>query len=457
LRRFELVEGASSKFWEIDVQGSGFTVRFGRIGTNGQEQVKSFGTPEATHAAAQKLIAEKVKKGYTEQPVGGASAAPAVAEPAPAAPSPDEQHEMLARLDSWLQKNRPSFLKSARPGASPEEIGKLETSVGKPLPETLKAFLAWRGESRQRFQDNYALMSIKEITGERKGLNQLLDAGEFDHPTWWRKDWIPFLANGSGDFLCVDLGGTFNGVPGQVLEYWHDYGDRTVLYPSFEAWLTVSVETLEAGAWDDEDGGFFTPDEEAVKDACARICPGYPKDHSADEETGPKKKARKPKAPEITGQMTEETARRLLPVWCGKRGLYPQEEMLRPRETGYQAITRHEEILWDPDRKAVFVYKDLGPAGTLTEDPVWKEMLDKERERLRRADPQANIEVRQSRFRQEVDRDPRLACVLAREFGDPAVTDTAFLDSLGALSKVIRYDWDLKFSWAVQAEWEKRG
>ena len=51
-RRFELSDGASAKFWEITVTGSAFAVRFGKIGTNGQTQVKSFATEREAASAA---------------------------------------------------------------------------------------------------------------------------------------------------------------------------------------------------------------------------------------------------------------------------------------------------------------------------------------------------------------------------------------------------------------------
>lgn len=57
----------SSKFWEIAVDGSVLTVRFGKIGTNGQTTVKDRGTPEAAETEAIKLISSKVKKGYVEK------------------------------------------------------------------------------------------------------------------------------------------------------------------------------------------------------------------------------------------------------------------------------------------------------------------------------------------------------------------------------------------------------
>ncbi len=65
-RRFELVEGTSSKFWEISVAGSDVTVRYGRIGTKGQTSTKSFADAAAAAQHAAKLIAEKTDKGYCE-------------------------------------------------------------------------------------------------------------------------------------------------------------------------------------------------------------------------------------------------------------------------------------------------------------------------------------------------------------------------------------------------------
>jgi DNA ligase-1 len=65
-RRFELVDGGSSKFWEIEVAGNAHTVRFGRIGTAGQSKTKEFPDAAAAQRAADALVAEKTKKGYLE-------------------------------------------------------------------------------------------------------------------------------------------------------------------------------------------------------------------------------------------------------------------------------------------------------------------------------------------------------------------------------------------------------
>src|SRR6476660_6099178 len=78
MRTFESSEGASNKFWRIELVGSRTTVTFGKIGTAGQTQIKD----HADDAAAQKL-----KKGYKETTTGSA-AAPAPVTLSPPAPAP---------------------------------------------------------------------------------------------------------------------------------------------------------------------------------------------------------------------------------------------------------------------------------------------------------------------------------------------------------------------------------
>jgi len=66
MRTFQFSDAKSHKFWNIEVSGNSFTVTYGKIGTAGQTQTKSFPTAEKTRAEADKLVAEKTKKGYVE-------------------------------------------------------------------------------------------------------------------------------------------------------------------------------------------------------------------------------------------------------------------------------------------------------------------------------------------------------------------------------------------------------
>jgi uncharacterized protein (TIGR02996 family) len=75
MRRFELVEGTSSKFWEIAISGVVLTTRWGRIGAAGSSKQHKLASPAAAVAEHDKLVQEKTRKGYRE--VAGGAAAPA--------------------------------------------------------------------------------------------------------------------------------------------------------------------------------------------------------------------------------------------------------------------------------------------------------------------------------------------------------------------------------------------
>lgn len=73
-RYFELSDGTSKKFWEISVDAKALKVRFGRIGTRGQEQIKRFSSPDEARAEQERLVREKLKKGYVKTRVPKAAA-----------------------------------------------------------------------------------------------------------------------------------------------------------------------------------------------------------------------------------------------------------------------------------------------------------------------------------------------------------------------------------------------
>ena len=65
-RYFEFVSDTSAKFWEIATNGNEVAVRFGRIGTEGQTQVKTLVDAGTAIRHAGKLVASKMAKGYCE-------------------------------------------------------------------------------------------------------------------------------------------------------------------------------------------------------------------------------------------------------------------------------------------------------------------------------------------------------------------------------------------------------
>ena len=62
-RVFVFQDFKSQKFWSIEVVGTDITVNYGKLGTDGQTQVKNYATTEEAEKAADKLMRKRPKKG----------------------------------------------------------------------------------------------------------------------------------------------------------------------------------------------------------------------------------------------------------------------------------------------------------------------------------------------------------------------------------------------------------
>jgi DNA ligase-1 len=100
--RYEFSEGTSNKFWEINLSGKSFTTTYGKIGTSGQTTIKQFKSDADAKKEYDKLVAEKVKKGY--QPAGGGGRA--------AADDDDDEDEKPAKKAA-----KPAAKAAAKPAA----------------------------------------------------------------------------------------------------------------------------------------------------------------------------------------------------------------------------------------------------------------------------------------------------------------------------------------------------
>ncbi len=148
--RYELVEGTSSKFWEIALSGRGFTVCFGRLGGEGRSQTKTFTTAAEAKAQHDGLVADKVKKGYR---LGGAkkAAAPAKKSAAPPADAPAGKlvggsiAETGAGIEAYFDALRGGGFELTDAVLPPQPavaIADIEKKLSTSLPADVKAFLS---------------------------------------------------------------------------------------------------------------------------------------------------------------------------------------------------------------------------------------------------------------------------------------------------------------------------
>ena len=85
-------------------------------------------------------------------------------------------------------------------------------------------------------------MSLEEIAEAKELLDGMIGY-DFDDPRYWRRGWVPFLHNGGGSYLCLDLVADDGGSPGQLVAFGKANDDRPVEYRSITAWLIALVPT----------------------------------------------------------------------------------------------------------------------------------------------------------------------------------------------------------------------
>jgi uncharacterized protein (TIGR02996 family) len=103
MRSFTYSDAKSHKFWNIDLQGKSFTVTYGRQGSAGQSQTKKFSDEAKAQKEHDKLVKEKLAKGYVETTPSAAkpSSSQQDALEAALAENPDDLATHMAYAD-WL-------------------------------------------------------------------------------------------------------------------------------------------------------------------------------------------------------------------------------------------------------------------------------------------------------------------------------------------------------------------
>jgi cell wall assembly regulator SMI1 len=157
---------------------------------------------------------------------------------------------LIERMDAWLSVHRAGYHASLRPGVSDDDLDAFEAKFSLELPEAFRALYRWRdGQPNSNFdslQHNRMFSALGDIADTKAMLDDMIGT-DFDDPATWRRGWVPFLSNGGGSYLCVDVDAQGGGQPGQLVAFWKADEDRPVEHASVEAWLAELVASMEAG------------------------------------------------------------------------------------------------------------------------------------------------------------------------------------------------------------------
>jgi cell wall assembly regulator SMI1 len=151
---------------------------------------------------------------------------------------------VLERLETHVARTRPDFLAILLPGVSDDALNTFEARFSLRLPDNFRQLYRWRNgqppDCSANFDHNRMFTPLEEVADTKAMLDGMIGE-EFDDPRWWRRTWVPFLSNGGGDHLCLDVLAEDGGSPGQLIAFWHDLERRSVEHPSIEAWLSSLV------------------------------------------------------------------------------------------------------------------------------------------------------------------------------------------------------------------------
>jgi len=152
--RYELSEGTSNKFWEINLAANSFTTKFGKIGANGQTTIKEFGSDAEARTAYDKIVAEKVKKGY--KLVGGkAVTAPKVAK-AKKAEAPSASTTSGGKLDARNPTLEAAIVANPNDRDAFAVFGDWLQEQGDPRGELISLQLAYKDKTAKQLIDKHA-------------------------------------------------------------------------------------------------------------------------------------------------------------------------------------------------------------------------------------------------------------------------------------------------------------
>ncbi|MBX3159254.1 MAG: WGR domain-containing protein [Deltaproteobacteria bacterium] len=229
--RYEFVEGSSSKFWDIKLAGSSFTTTFGKIGSTGQTQIKKFASDAVAQKEHDKLVAEKVKKGYhlvdlAPPPKKAAGAPKAVAKAKPAAPAAglDARNPGLeaaivadptdraawAIYGDWLQEQG-----DPRGQLVALQLGNKEKQAKALLDEHAAYFLGPLAEHRTVYDEGYNNSRSHLRTTEQEKHWQKVHKEAF----LWRNGFIHRVRLSHDHYSCESFKGECSDILSQVLSH----------------------------------------------------------------------------------------------------------------------------------------------------------------------------------------------------------------------------------------------
>lgn len=165
--------------------------------------------------------------------------------------------EVWGRIEAWFGRYAPGILSDFQPGATRVELEQAEAVLGVELPEDLKALYRLHNGSKGRFfLGGWSLLSLEWMIASWQLGQDLAGGQDLEvppagplRPGAWHPRWIPFMNDGAGASLCLDLAPGPGGQVGQVIYQDWELGTIGPLAPNLYWYLAFFATELEDGEY----------------------------------------------------------------------------------------------------------------------------------------------------------------------------------------------------------------
>jgi cell wall assembly regulator SMI1 len=170
--------------------------------------------------------------------------------------------ESWSRIEVWLAENAPRTFAELAPPADRAAIAAAEEAIGLPFPDPLTESLLrhdgtghgvvlppfWMMVSTRHLVDAWRTRTkIHEPELPDSEETEECDP-EAEYGPWWHRQWIPFAADGAGDYLVIDQRHTRH--RGRIGNADHEVGchfGRHMMWTSLPALLDLTATAMETG------------------------------------------------------------------------------------------------------------------------------------------------------------------------------------------------------------------
>lgn len=178
----------------------------------------------------------------------------------------DAIEEVWQRIEAAWQTSAPPDSRPIAPGATEDEIKRLESLLAIVLPQDVRAsYRLHNGGFTMKLVTEMRILPLKQMAERWRILDELLDdegwarqppyyftdevirsgwqVGPVE-PVWWNRRWIPIGQDNAGNLSCLDMTPTAGGTVGQIIDWDHECGPSRVLFPGFQQLLEAFAAQL---------------------------------------------------------------------------------------------------------------------------------------------------------------------------------------------------------------------